>query len=458
MNGNWRWLIVIVVAGISCLVAWWLAGSRDDSDLDYAGRQEVLFWHFWGGDDREIVADIARRFNESQDRYYLRAVAMPGNNLDVKLFLAITGGDPPDLVNQDDPIVADWAARGAIVAWDRIVPEPQLDQLKGELFDSARALGTYRQQLFAVCNGLDIRALYYNQTLLTRHGLSPPRRIADLDKIAATVSPPGDAAARQTYAYLPDSRRLWAWGYVFGGRFFDEATGEVLCDAAPIRQAMDWMAQYSRWYGADAINAFRQGDQSLPGKRFPLLPASGEMVGRYGLVMDGQWRTRDIERFVEDRRRRGVPAPRFGVCPLPFPPTGRADAGWVNGNFFVVPRGAKCREGAWEFVKFWIGLENPDRAAGFCADGGWIPAFRTVANSTSFQAYLSERPLFAEFVRLAASPNQFPVPVIPGAPYFKRTIEQTAADIMRQPDQSKRLLEQARINIQRHLQINDTSD
>ena len=74
----------------------------------------MVFWHFWGGEDRAVVDDIVAQFNDSQQRYRVRAVAMPGNNLQAKLFLAVAGGDPPDIVNQDDPVLADWAKRGVI--------------------------------------------------------------------------------------------------------------------------------------------------------------------------------------------------------------------------------------------------------------------------------------------------------------------------------------------------------
>src|SRR4026207_2415236 len=77
--------------------------------------EEVVFWHFWGGEDRKVVETVVARFNTAQTRFRVRAVAMPGNNLDLKVFLAITGGDPPDLTNQDDPILGDWAARGALL-------------------------------------------------------------------------------------------------------------------------------------------------------------------------------------------------------------------------------------------------------------------------------------------------------------------------------------------------------
>lgn len=416
-------------------------------------REEVVFWHFWGGKDREVVADVVNRFNQSQDRYWVREIAMPGNNLQAKLFLSTTGGDPPDLVNQDDPILADWAKRGVIQAMDTIANPAEVKEVEEWMFDSARRLSTYDGQLFGVCNGLDIRALYYNKTGLDELGCSVPRTIEELDRVAEVASPQRVNSKREFFAYLPDSRRLWAWGYVFGGNFYDSKTGQVELDTPEIAAAAEWMQNYSRRYGSENIAAFRTGDQSLPGKVFPLLPIGDrQRIGRYLMLMDGQWRTRDIREFNRRRRERGEQSIEFGVAPLPSPAGGRENAGWVNGNFFVVPKGARNSEGAWEFIKFWIGFADSKQAAKTCTAGGWIPVSQSVVDTNEFQTFLKEDPLFAQFVELAASPNQYPVPVIPGAPMFRRTVESNAYQLMAKPDQGiQEVLREAELQIQRHL-------
>ena len=45
-----------------------------------ADAEEVVFWHFWGGEDRRVVDEVVDRFNASQSRYHVRAIAMPGNS------------------------------------------------------------------------------------------------------------------------------------------------------------------------------------------------------------------------------------------------------------------------------------------------------------------------------------------------------------------------------------------
>ncbi len=127
------------------------------------GRREVIFWHFWGGHDRQVVEQIVARFNASQNEHFVRAIAMPGSNVDLKLFLGVAGGQPPDVVNQDDPIVADWAARGALTPLDELAAPGESESLDTWLVPAAQALGSYRGRRYALCNGLDVRALYYDQ-------------------------------------------------------------------------------------------------------------------------------------------------------------------------------------------------------------------------------------------------------------------------------------------------------
>lgn len=420
-----RWAaLLLLLTGLTAPALVW---RQDDASRIPLDRREVVFWHFWGGADRDVVEKVVARFNARQDEHFVRAVAMPGNNLDLKLFLAIAGGDPPDVINQDDPIVADWATRGALTPLDELATSEEIEQLSTWLYPAARRLGEFEDRFYALGNGLDIRALYYNRTMLQQYGLSPPETLDDLDLIAERIAPSDDGGRRTRFGYLPDPRRIWAWAIVFGGGFYDAGADELTIDHPANAAALTWMASYSRRFGAAEVAAFRQGDQSLPGKTFPLL------AGRYAVVMDGQWRVRDILAHQESQRRRGDPPTEFGVCPLPPPPDGRERAGWVNGNFFLVPRGATNPTGAWEFMKFWSGFGGLEaEAAQTCVAGGWIPVSAQVVSHPVFQQFLQEQPLFAEFVSLASSPNQFPTPVIPGAPLLYDEVVRAAEDALYQ--------------------------
>lgn len=435
---------LIAVALMIVLPALFAPG--DNETVIPEGRREVVFWHFWGGRDRVVVEEIVERFNASQQEHYVRAVAMPGANLDLKFFLSVTGGDPPDLLNQDDPVVADWAVRGALTPLEQLATAAEMAELRSWLFPAATALGSYNNRLYALCNGLDVRALYYNQRVLEEVGRAPPTTIEELDEIARLVAPPGEPGRRRMYGYVPDSRRLWAWGIVFGGRFYDSATGQITADSEPVVRALEWMASYSEIYGADALLAFRQGDQALTGAAFPVLE------GRYAMLMDGQWRVREVEAAVAAAQDSGRTVPRIGVVPLPKPEGGLSDAGWVNGNFFVVPQGCKNPAGAWQFMKFWSGFGgNEAEAARACVAGGWIPASSAVVDQPVFQRYLEEHPDFATFVHLASSSNQVPWPAIPVAQYYDDQLREAAMAAMYQGADPKTVLQEATRRVQQRL-------
>ncbi|MCA9231290.1 MAG: extracellular solute-binding protein [Planctomycetales bacterium] len=389
-------------------------------------REEVVFWHFWGGRDRPIVEEIVEHFNTSQTRYTVRAIAMPGSNLDLKFFLSVAGGDPPDLLNHDDPVVADWAHRGVLTPLDEIATADELSRLRAWLFPAALQLGSYHGKLYALCNGLDIRALYCNKTLLTEHGLDLPETIADLDHIAETIAPPGQTTSRLRMGYLPDPRRLWAWGVVFGGSFAnlhaETAEQMITADSPEIVAALAWMADYGRRYGPSEVAAFRSGEQALTGAAFPLLADR-----RYAVVMDGQWRVRDLETARQANPSLDV----FAVKPLPAPPGGRKNAGWVNGNFFVVPGRARHKQGAWEFMKYWSGFDGHEAGAAVaCAAGGWIPASQHVVDQPAYQQALHRWPLLKLFVQLAASPDQVPVPPLPVGSLYYNEVVQAAQEVL----------------------------
>jgi multiple sugar transport system substrate-binding protein len=90
---------------------------------------------------------------------------------------------------------------------------------------------------------------------------------------------------------------------------------------------------------------------------------------------------------------------------MPPPAGGRTRAGFSNGNFMVIPVGAKCPDGAWEFIKFWSGIENPERAAEIYVMGGWLPLKPAIVQAPAYQAYLRKYPQFQTFVDLLSSEN-----------------------------------------------------
>jgi ABC-type glycerol-3-phosphate transport system substrate-binding protein len=110
--------------------------------------------------------------------------------------------------------------------------------------------------------------------------------------------------------------------------------------------------------------------------------------------------------------------------------------GWVNGNVFVFPRGARASAGAVAFAKFWIGLDNAQAAAEIAIAGGWIPVAPAVVSEAKYQDALAADPIFRRFVQLASSSQLQPTPVVRGAGYLQRLLESTAERVASDPSLS----------------------
>jgi multiple sugar transport system substrate-binding protein len=425
---------------ITSLIAWAVAvAMRPDAEDAPAGRQRVVFWHFWGGAQRQAVTEIVRRFNSAQTRYWVEEIAVPGQNLDMKFFMALAGGDFPDVLNQDEQIIAQWAERGVLSPIRTLTADnAEYRQLQQWLSPAAREIGTYSGELFALCNAIDIRALFYRADAL--QGLPPPTTIEELDRIAQRNS-----SDPTRIAYLPDDRRLWAWGVVFGGDFYDEQTGKVTANDPRIVAALQWMTSYTHFHGLQQIRAFRSTNRET---------GAGSMLidGRYGLMLDGQWRVAELDEHNRQALAAGGTPIDYGVAPLPTPPSGRDRAGWVNGNFFVVPRGCRNPQGAWEFMKFWSGFGGHEAEAAIsAAAGGWVPASRYVVEQPAFDNYLRQHPQFRLFVDLAQSPNQVPTPTIPVQAYFFERVNHAVEEALSLAKSPQQALDEATRDVQQRL-------
>jgi multiple sugar transport system substrate-binding protein len=108
----------------------------------------------------------------------------------------------------------------------------------------------------------------------------------------------------------------------------------------------------------------------------------------------------------------------------------------------IVPISAKQKQGAWEFLKFWSGLDNPDRAAAFYNMGGWLPYSPAVAKSPTFQKWLKGDRQFQAFLDILASPNCKAPPPIANLQFLSDLIDRAEDQATRGAETPKQALEE----------------
>jgi len=390
------WALVAVVAA-GFVVSFALPQPQQRK---YPQRLPVRFWHMWTAEWKTVVDEIVDEFNRSQDVYEVIALSVPPADGQRKFVLAVAGGDPPDVMAQWDPVIPNWADSGLLQPLDELLPPEQWEELRRSMYPVARKIGTYKGRFYGVTIGLNIWACYYRLDHLEAEGLRPedfPKTLEELCVWGQRLNRFDERGNLTRLGFLPEWYAMIA--PLFGDGFYDWHSGKLLIDTPDNLRALEFLTEQRRKLGYDNVVRFRAGLTTGFAGGWPFIS------GAYSITVDGQWRVEQLRKYA--------PELRYGTAPLPPPAGGRKHAGWSNGNFMVIPRGARQRAGAWEFIKFWSGIENPQRAASLYIKGGWLPLRPEIAAAPAYRQYIQRNPQFQTFLDVLPSENIHPTPPVP---------------------------------------------
>jgi multiple sugar transport system substrate-binding protein len=361
-------------------------------------RQKVVFWHMWGNEYQPVVEATARRFNESQTQYEVVPVFVPAGGAETKFLLSASGGKAPDLVSQWNPVLGMWSDRGLIRPLGEIMSPEEEARFRREAYPIMQLHATYKGQLMAMIAGIDTYALYYRLDHLKEVGLDEnhlPQTLEEVQALGEKLDRKDSNGRLTRVGFLPQY-----WSQLvpsFGGGFGDGL--DMKFDTEANRQAVEFAIGNQKRLGFDRVQRFLSAQAADTGASAPLI------AGNYSILLDGQWRVKQTAEF----------APKLSYCvaPLPPPKGGKPLASTTDANYLVIPRAASCPQGAWAFMKYWLGMDDPEAGGRNVGDMGWLPYCDRVAHSASYQDYLRKYPKFRPFLELVASPNLTRFPVSP---------------------------------------------
>ena len=383
----------------------------------YPHRKLVRFWHRWQGDWEKQVKKIVNAFNESQSEYEVVPVSIPGGGADAKLILGAIGGDPPDLMSMGSTPVANMAANGFLTPLDSLMTPDEKVRFFKDSYPAIRNIGVFHGHCYGVTIGGDLMALYVNVKQLREAGFDPdkfPKTLEELEDMGIHLNRYDKDGNLTRLGFL-----ISDIGYVshyFGGGFYVHPDGSVEINTPQNLRALTDIVDYRRKIGFDNVVRFQGGLNDIEGAA-----SWAFMHGDLSITYDGQWRVEELRKFAPNMEYRvyPIPPPAVGGTPL---------GGLVGGNYMIVPTSAKEKAGAWQFLKFWTGLDNPDRAAAFYNLGGWLPYSPAVANSPTFQRWLKSNSQFRTFLEILASPNCKAPPAIANLQYLNALITRAEDD------------------------------
>ncbi|MBM7568211.1 ABC transporter substrate-binding protein [Paenibacillus sacheonensis] len=359
---------------------------------------KITFWHPFGGATEKAAMDEGvKMFNETHKDIQVKAEFIggsgQGNGITDKLTVAINGSNPPDVVVFDRFMVQQWASEGL---FEELTENAQANGVTADQFyDFSWKEASVGDKLYAMPFTTDDRALFYNKTLFKEAGLDPekpPTTIAELDEYAEKLTKK-NGSRYDTLGFIPwmGQGGVLTWGWAFGGKYQDPATGKITANDPAIVKALQWEQGYAAKYDAKKVGDFAT---AVGGDINPFA------AGKVGMIVGGSW---EIGQYKD------VKGLDYGVAPLPSQ-TGTDPTTWAGGWSFIVPKGAKNKDAAFEFAKF---MTMEDGAKNYAEKTGWFICQKDMNAQLS---WVQSEPRYKTFIDMF--PTAYARPIIKKGQFF----------------------------------------
>lgn len=348
-----------------------LAQAAPSVEPSGQSRTDIIVWGERMGPDSKGLEARIRSFEAKYPQYRVRVLSMGAGEMNPqKLMTAIVGRVPPDVIYQDRFSVSDWAHRGAFEELDPFIARdkdrdpstPTREKYYAAAWDEA----AYEGKQYAIPYPMDDRVLYYNTRLFRENadalraaGLDPNRpprtwsEVIAYGKVLTQFDPKTKALSRA--GFIPNFGNSWLYLYSFQtNSSWLSKDGRTCTMACPeTEESLKFMLA-----GYEALGGYAEA------QKFQSTLKGGAddafITGRIAMKIDGDWIINDLAKYGQNLE--------FATAPAPVPDDRYYKRGrfanekdqfitWVGGFSYAMPKGAKNREGAWEYIKYMCGLE-----------------------------------------------------------------------------------------------------
>jgi multiple sugar transport system substrate-binding protein len=417
-----RTILTLMLAAAALLMAF---GPRPGAQTP-PGRIVVSYWEKWNTDEAIAMKQIVDDFNNSigkEKNIYVEYLSLA--NVDRKTLTATAAGVPPDVAGLWQRNVAPFAAREALLPLDALAREHNLTAAtyKRVYWDEC----VYDNHLYALPSTPAAVALHYSKKIfyqsadqLRAAGLDPtraPRTLEEFDRYAAALdqrNPKTHRLDRAGYFHMEPGWWIVYAPVFFGGRIFDPAANRFTFTTPQSIRAYNWIADYSKRQGADAISDFKSSLSPFNS------PQSAFFVERVAMIQQGPWEANYIRNLKPDMSQTLIPFALEACLPrivrpfnydwavAPFPAIeGLQDVTMCISDILAIPAGAKHPREAFEFIAFVQRLDVMEKLCNLHCKNS------PLAKASDDWTYLHPNPYIDVFDRLAASPNAQLTPVSP---------------------------------------------
>lgn len=352
------------------------------------GDVTVEFWFAADYYNQAPIVDAAKQFESVYPNVKINLSGTEWGQMGNKVKTAVTGGAPPDLAHQ-------WAyAFGA-----QGFAEP-LDDLWAQWGEESKFLPgamtgvTWKGSKYGV--QLDVNTLYliYNKEMWANVGVTqPPKTLPELKDVLQKVAKPSEGI----YGTIASASGWGMYGLVRsnGGDLLKTENGKVIAtlDDPKVVEAVKWLT-----------DAAKEGLSPVPPQQARQTdhPVAYFGQSRGTAFFSGPW---DIKRIETEAPPEMIK--KVATAKLPGGFTGSTTGSVMGGGGMFVPKGAKNKEIAFEFMKWLVSDKYAKRIA---EEMGRFPV-----KTHQYQWDLFKDPLLAPFIEQLDSAKPFPLDPYPEA-------------------------------------------
>ncbi|MBA8792797.1 multiple sugar transport system substrate-binding protein [Friedmanniella endophytica] len=313
---------------------------------------------------------------------------------------AVRGGDAPDVWYMDRFTGAQYAAIGLL---EPITPLIERYEEPG-FTDGYLKFGlnelTYDNQLYGLPVGTDVRALYYNKTLLRNAGvdldeLDPkngPPTLQRIFEISEKVTKKDGSGNYTQMGLIPWDAQGWGytWSIGTGASYFDDRNCSMDLTAKPIVDAFGMLYDWGKEMGWSQVNAFTSSYQPLNAP-----PSQTVFLSeRTAFTVQTSTTVFALAKYA--------PKLDYGYTYLPVFNEGDQPYTWSGGFSVVAPKGSQLNKNVWDLMKFYGGRPGQEI---------FMPATKSLPTLTSLFDYqpLADMKPFIDQLRYSTSRPPFPV-------------------------------------------------
>ena len=298
-----------------------------------------IWWNNWGELYNGLMEKGGKDFEAANPQYALAWNFSP--DWKQNLLTALAAGTPPDCCYTNFQVQTSLAKDGA---WMPIDDYIAASGLKGSDFiGSMWSQSLYQGKAYCLPGGADFITMFYNKDIYKEAGLDPekpPTTAQELIDQSLKILKKDANGAIQRIGYPPHSYDARAWGFIFGGKWFDEANGKITADDPANVKMMNWLRDYTKELDPDQFASF---DASLPDF---WSPGNSFASKKAAFRMDGYWTYDALNQFAPDIQYGVAFWPTLNGTPEEM--SNYVIEGWMAG----IPTGAKLPDGAWDYIKF----------------------------------------------------------------------------------------------------------